>query len=132
MSPQRDAVLVEAAFRMALGRRHPTASLIHHSNRGSHYTSASYQALLRDHGMMPSMSRKGDCFDHALMESVWGTLKTECAERHQFSTYHEARTVLFEYIEVFSNCQRLHSALGYQCPAHFEQTVIASDSSLTP
>ena len=109
-----------------------TAGLIHHSDRGSQYTSGTYRALLMEHGITLSMSRKGNCWDNALMESVWGTLKTECADRHIFATSQEARTMLFEYMEVFYNRQRLHSALGYQSPVHFEQTAVSSDSSPTP
>jgi putative transposase len=132
MSPRRDEALVETALRMALGRRQLTEGLIHHSDRGSQYTSASYRSLLGEHGITLSMSRKGNCWDNALMESVWGTLKTECVERHTFATYQEARTILFEYVEVFYNRLRLHSALGYQSPTHFEQTAISSDSFPTP
>jgi putative transposase len=132
MSPLRDEALITSALQMALGRRQPTVDLIHHSDRGSQYTSSRYRALLADHGITLSMSRKGDCFDNALMESVWGTLKTECAERHQFTTHQEAQTVLFEYIEVFYNRQRLHSSLGYHSPVHFEQATMSSDSSPTP
>ncbi len=132
MSALRDEALVTAALQMALGRRQLSTVLIHHSDRGSQYTSGAYRALLADHGIILSMSRKGDCWDNALMESVWGTLKSECGERYVFATHQEARTVLFEYIEVFYNRQRLHSALGYQSPAHFEQTAVSSDSSPTP
>jgi putative transposase len=132
MSPVRDGALVEAALHMALGRRQPSAALIHHSDRGSQYTSGPYRALLLEHDITLSMSRKGNCWDNALMESVWGTLKTECTDRHIFATYQEAKTILFEDIEVFYHRQRLHSALGFQSPAHFEQTAISSDSSPTP
>jgi putative transposase len=132
MSPLRDEALVTAALQMALGRRQISANLIHHSDRGSQYTSSTYHALLADHGITLSMSRKGNCWDNALMESVWGTLKAECVERHQFATHRQAQTILFEYIEVFYNRQRLHSALGYHSPADFEQLAVASDSSPTP
>ncbi|MBA3822837.1 MAG: transposase [Ktedonobacterales bacterium] len=82
--------------------------------------------------MTLSMCRKGNCWDNALMDSVWGTLKMECADHHVFATYQEARTILFAYLEVFDHRQRLHSALGCQSPAHSEQTAISSDSSPTP
>jgi putative transposase len=132
MSPTRDERLVEDALHMALGRRQPAEGLLHHSDRGSQYTSSAYRALLAEHGVTVSMSRKGDCWDNALMESVWATLKGECADRYVFASHQEARTMLFEYLEVFYNRQRIHSSLGYQSPAHFEQASISSDSSMTP
>jgi putative transposase len=131
MSPTRDERLVEDALHMALGRRHPVEGLLHHSDRGSQYTSSAYRALLAEHGVTVSMSRKGDCWDNALMESVWATVKGECADRHVFVSHQVARAILFEYLEVFYNRQRIHSALGYQSPAHFEQTAVSSDSSCT-
>ncbi len=132
MSTTRDEAWVEAALQMALSRRQIGANLLHHTDRGSQYTSGSYRALLVEQGMTVSMSRKGDGWDNALMESVWGTVKTECVERHEFATHQEARAILFEYREVFSNRQRVHSALDYQSPVPFEQASVSSDSLPTP
>lgn len=113
--------LVEGALGMALTHRRPLpgAGLVHHSDRGSQYASASFQTLLDTHGIMCSMSRKGDCYDNAMMESFIGTLKTELDE--PLAGHASARRALFEYIEVFYNRQRLHSALDYQSPAAYEQ-----------
>ena len=113
MSARRDATLVEDALRMALKRRHPHAGLLHHSDRGSQYTSADYQEQLAQAGIAVSMSRKGNCYDNAMMESFFGTLKAECVERQVYQTRREARQSIFEYIETFYNRQRLHSSLGY-------------------
>lgn len=121
MDAHRDEQLVVAALRMALAHRRPHAPLLHHSDRGSQYTSAAYQAELAHAGITVSMSRKGDCYDNALMESFFATLKAECADRAHFQTQAEAQTCLFDYLEVFYNRQRLHSALGYRAPITFEQ-----------
>jgi putative transposase len=112
--------LIETAFQMAVGRCHPPAGLIHHSDRGSQYTSNDYQKTLRDHQVMPSMSRTGNCYDNALAESFFSTLKFECVIE-PFQSVSEARQTIFEYIEVWYNQQRLHSSLDYQSPAVFEQ-----------
>jgi putative transposase len=112
--------LIETAFQMAVGRCHPPAGLIHHSDRGSQYTSNDYQKTLRDHQVMPSMSRTGNCYDNALAESFFSTLKFECVIE-PFQSVSEARQTIFEYIEVWYNRQRLHSSLDYQSPAVFEQ-----------
>lgn len=82
MSAHRDEQLVEDALQMALSRRHPNAGLLHHTDRGSQYTSGPYRAVLQARGITMSMSKKGDCYDNALMESFWGTMKTECVDRH--------------------------------------------------
>ena len=121
MGKERDEELITNAALMALARRHPGAGLLHHSDRGSQYTSAGYQALLKQHGIEISMSRKGDCYDNALMESFFGTLKEECVERQKFQTRAEARKVVFEYLEVFYNRQRKHSSLGYVSPTTYEK-----------
>jgi putative transposase len=94
-------------------------ALIHHSDRGVQYASCSFQKLLADHDVVCSMSRRGDCYDNAMMESFFGTLKTELDE--PLPNRAAARLALFEYIEVFYNRQRLHSALGYCSPATYEQ-----------
>lgn len=120
MDERLETTLVEAALRMALIQRQPEAGLLHHSDRGSQYASDAYRALLAQHTIQVSMSRTGNCYDNAMKESFWATLKTECATQ-PFATRAQARSTLFEYIEVFYNRQRLHSALGYQSPEQFEQ-----------
>jgi putative transposase len=119
MAEQMDAALVEAALRMALQGRQPAATLLHHSDQGSQYTSATYQSSLSTANIQRSMSRVGNCYDNAVAESFFGTLKAECVTG-QFSTQALARTAIFEYIEVWYNRQRLHSTLGYLSPAEFE------------
>jgi transposase InsO family protein len=121
MGKERDEQLITKAAEMALARRHPGAGLLHHSDRGSQYTSEGYQTLLKQHGIEISMSRKGDCYDNALMESFFGTFKEECVERQKFQTRSEAKQIIFEYLEVFYNRQRKHSSLGYVSPAIYEK-----------
>lgn len=125
MGAQRDGKLVEEALNMALLKRHPAPGLLHHSDRGSQYTSTSYQTKLEEAGIEISMSRKGDCYDNALVESFNGTLKSEGVDRQSFSTRSQARSVVFEYLEVFYNRQRLHSSLGYMAPQVFEHLTIS-------
>lgn len=121
MGKERDEQLITFAAVMALERRRPGAGLLHHSDRGSQYTSQGYQMLLKAHGIAISMSRKGDCYDNALMESFFGTVKEECVEHQKYKTRAEARQSLFEYLEVFYNRQRKHSSLGYVSPATYEK-----------
>ena len=128
MGKERDEYLVTKAGVMALEQRHPRAGLMHHSDRGSQYTSQGYLALLQGHGIQVSMSRKGDCYDNALMESFFGTLKEECVEHQTYQTRAEARTSVFEYIQVFYNRQRKHSSLGYVSPITYEQMKGATNS----
>jgi putative transposase len=111
--------LVEDALKMALGRRFPLDGLLHHSDRGSQYTSEAVRALLREHAIQVSMSGVGNCYDNSPMESFFGTLKTECAT-YRFASQAEARRAIFEYLEVWYNRQRLHSAIGYHTPAELE------------
>jgi putative transposase len=120
MSAYRDEALVMAALRMALAQRVLVGDLIHHTDRGSQYTADDYLALLKAHGVTLSMSGKGDPYDNAMMESFFSTLRAECTERHHFTTRETARLVIFEYVMVLYNRQRLHSALGYCCPVDFE------------
>jgi len=120
MSEHMDTALVETALYMALRTRQPKATLLHHSDQGSQYTSAAYQSSLTDWSIQPSMSRVSNCYDNAVAESFFGTLKAECVT-HQFATHAQARTAIFEYIEVWYNRQRLHSSLGYLSPMAFEQ-----------
>jgi transposase InsO family protein len=121
MSGVRDERLVEAALWMALIGRQPAGNLLHYSHRGSQYTSRSYKAVLEHYGIELSMSRKGNCWDNAVLESFFGTLKAECTDRRSFVSRQEAKTVIFEYMEVFYNRQRLHSSLGYVSPEKFEK-----------
>jgi transposase InsO family protein len=112
--------LVSAALHQARTQRQPTHGCLHHSDRGCQYASAEYRRLLAAHGLEASMSRAGNCYDNAAMESFWSTLKNELVHRQTFATRAEARTAIFEYVEVFYNRQRLHSALGYKSPVDFE------------
>jgi putative transposase len=114
-----DRHLVIKALQMALKRRCPDSGLLHHSDRGSQYASEEFQKALEAHGITCSMSRRGDCYDNAAMESWFGTLKTELGE--SFDTHAEAKRQLFDYIEVFYNRRRRHSSLGYLSPAEFER-----------
>lgn len=120
MADHIEAILVEDALKMALGRRLPDTDLLHHSDQGSQYTSSRVQSLLAAHHIQVSMSGVGNCYDNAPAESLIGTLKTECIT-YQFATRVEARRVIFEYIEVWYNRQRLHSSLGYVPPVEFER-----------
>lgn len=120
MDEHMDAALVQKAWHMALSQRNPSAELLHHSDQGRQYTSQLYQQSLAVLPCRVSMSRVGNCYDNAVVESFFATLKTECAD-HQFATRAQARTAIFEYIEAWYNRQRLHSALGYLSPLEFEQ-----------
>jgi putative transposase len=120
MSERIDKALVEQALAMAQARRQPTTTVLHHSDRGSQYASHDYQAALARGHFTVSMSRTGNCWDNAMKESFFATLKTECATV-PFATRAQARTAIFEYIEVWYNRQRLHSALGYLSPEQFER-----------
>lgn len=120
MSDRMTSDLVIGALAMAVERRRPPAGLIHHSDRGSQYASRAFQELLAAHGMVCSMSRKADVYDNAVMESFYGTLKTELVHLARYATRQEAKQAIFDWIEVFYNRQRLHSSLGYKAPADFE------------
>ena len=120
MADHMETSLVENALRMALARRHPAAGFLHHSDQGSQYTSLSFQRQLLTLKCQVSMSRTGNCYDNAVMESFFSTLKTECVTG-QFESRVHARRAIFEYIEVWYNRQRLHSSLGYLSPVQFEQ-----------
>jgi transposase InsO family protein len=121
MGARLDATLPQAALRQALIRRGGHhRGLIHHSDQGVQYASILYQQTLKTHGLISSMSRKAHCEDNAHMESFWGTLKAERVDGSVFLTRDEARRAIFEYVEVFYNRVRLHSALGHQSPVDFE------------
>ena len=120
MGQTMTAQLVIDAMEMAVRTREPGAGLLHHSDRGVQYTCGRYREFLSMHGIDVSMSRKGNCYDNAVLESFWGKLKTEAVYQQRFTTRASARAALFDYIEVFYNRQRLHSALGYLSPEQFE------------
>jgi putative transposase len=120
MADHMEASLVEDALKMALQQRQPEAGLLHHSDQGRQYTSVAYQNRLANAHCQVSMSRTGNCYDNAAMESFFGTLKTECASQ-PFATRAQARTAIFEFIEAWYNRQRLHSSLDYLSPIEFEQ-----------
>jgi putative transposase len=123
MANHRRAELVNQALAMALCQRQPAAGLIMHTDRGSQYGADSYRQLLTQHGIQPSMSRKGNCWDNAVAESFFHTLKTELVYLERFDTHEYAQTAVFEYIEVFYNRQRCHSANGYLAPLAYEQAL---------
>lgn len=112
--------LTLGALKMAINRRKPERGLIHHSDRGSQYACPDYQRLLKAHGMISSMSRKGDCWDNAVVESFFRSLKTEFVYFEEFQTREEGKSKTFEWVEVFYNRQRIHSTLGYKTPVEYE------------
>jgi transposase InsO family protein len=125
MADHLETSLASEALQMALIHRggiHPghRKGLLHHSDRGVQYASEDYQRLLSSHGLTASMSGKGDCWDNAMMESFWATLKTELIHQNHYATRDHAKAAIFEYIEVFYNRKRLHSSLGYVSPESFE------------
>jgi putative transposase len=119
--------LVLDAFEQAIQRQHPPFGLLVHSDRGSQYSSDAVRTLLRHHGFGQSMSRKGDCWDNAPMESFFKTLKVELVYREHYATRDDARRSIFEYVEIFYNRQRMHSALNYLAPDAFEAIILSSD-----
>lgn len=120
MSSQIDATLVERALRMALYQRHPGKGLLHHSDRGVQYASHQVRDILAANQIQVSMSGTGNCYDNAVIESFWGTLKNEWVHHQKYKTRSQARTDIFGYIEGFYNTVRLHSTLGYLSPSEFE------------
>ena len=120
MGPRLTADLAQAALTMALWRRQPATGLLHHSDRGVQYASGDYQRLLADGGHRCSMSRKGNYWDNAVVESFFATLRKEVIHDRRYPTREEAKQDVFEWIEVFYNRQRRHSTLGYRSPAEFE------------
>jgi putative transposase len=121
MSTHNDEALTLAALQMAIDHRQPSAGLLHHSDRGTTYASGTYQDVLMQHGMICSMSRKGNCWDNAVVESFFSTLDIECANQRPFSSRSAARREVVEYILGFYNPTRLHSSLGYMSPMEFER-----------
>ena len=122
ISSANDRSLTIQALTMALKRRCPETGLLHHSDRGSPYASADYQAILAGHGITCSMSRRGDCFDNAVMEAFFSRVKMELSDR--FESADQAKRALFEYLEVFHNQRRRHSTIGYVSPAVFERRAL--------
>jgi putative transposase len=120
MSQRIDTPLVLKALGMALRHRQPTAPLLCHSDRGAQYAAADYRQALTDAGLRASMSRKGNCYDNATMESFWSTLKWELVYRRDFASHAQAQAAIFDYIEAFYNRQRSHSALNFLSPVDFE------------
>jgi transposase InsO family protein len=120
MGPRLTAGLATDALTMALMRRKPATGLLHHSDRGVQYAAHDYQRMLSNHGIACSMSRKGNCWDNACVESFFRTLKVECVYHRRYQTREEAKQDVFQWIEVFYNRQRRHSTLGYRSPAEFE------------
>ncbi len=121
MAERMTQELTSRALFRAVQQKRPKAGLIHHSDRGSQYCSHDYQNLPEQFGMKPSMSRKGNCYDNAPMESFWGSLKNELVHHCRYATRPEAEASIREYIEIFYNRQRRHSRLGYLAPAVFSQ-----------
>jgi transposase InsO family protein len=111
------------AVEMALRARKPGSDLLHHSDRGVQYASIDYRLLLKSHDVAVSMSRVGNCYDNAAMESFWGTLKTEWVYRQDYATREEARQSIFKYIECWYNRKRRHSSIGYKSPEQFEASL---------
>ena len=120
MSAGVDRSLVLKSLAMAINGRQPEDGVLHHSDRGSQYASDDYQAALRASGFIGSMSRRGNCYDNAVMESFFHTLKVECVYPKQYATRSEARMDLFDWIETFYNRRRRHSSLDYISPVEFE------------
>ena len=114
------AQLVCDALTMALWQRKPKAGLLHHSDRGSQYASRQFRQLLKTHRVTGSMSRKGDCWDNAVVESFFGTLKQERVQWRHYQTRHAAQQDILQYITMFYNSQRLHSYLDYRSPSQYE------------
>ena len=129
MQTRLDRSLVVNAVQAALGQRRPGSGLLHHSDRGSQYASSDFQSLLNAQGIRCSMSRRGNCWDNAPVESFFGTLKQELVNRCHFTTREMARQEVFAYIEVWYNRQRRHSSLGYVSPVEFEQRALQLSAS---
>lgn len=121
MGNSNNRQLVCDALNMAIQHRQPQPGLLHHSDQGITYTSTQYRALLHQHQMISSMSRKGNCHDNAVAESFFANLKNELIYHQDFKTRSEARTAIFDYIELFYNRKRLHQTLNYQTPEGYER-----------
>ena len=126
MANHMRASLVNDAFLMAIWKRKPSSGLIWHTDRGSQYASDSHRAILKEHSVIQSMSRKGNCWDNAVAESFFHTLKTELVHQQEFEDQEEAKDAIFEYIEVFYNQNRIHSANNYKSPVEYEKLTKAA------
>jgi putative transposase len=125
MGSRLTSELAQTALRNAIDGQPPKPGLVIHSDRGKEYYAGEYQQLLKRYGLICSMSRRGDCYDNAVMESFFHSLKVEEVHHQDFRTRSEARAVLFDHIEIFYNRQRLHSSIGYQSPIEFGQRSVA-------
>ena len=125
MSNKQDRYLVKDALLMAIEARKPKPGLIHHTDQGCQYTSRDYQAILAEHEIIPSASRKGNCYDNAVAESFFSHLKNELIYHQDYADRNEARSAIFDYIEVFYNRQRLHQTLDYKTPVEYEMMNVA-------
>ncbi len=121
MSNRIDKELTQDALEMAFINRNPTTVVMHHSDQGKEYTNNDYQDLLKERNMLVSMSRKANCYDNAVVESFFKTIKAELARKTKFKTQDEAKSAIFEYIEIFYNRKRMHSTLGYLSPMEYER-----------
>ena len=121
MGKRVDKELTQSALKMALANREPNHPALHHSDQGAEYTNKDYQALLNENQMGISMSRKANCYDNAVAESFFKTIKSELTRKQRFKTQDEAKSAIFEYIEIFYNRKRLHSTLGYLSPMEYER-----------
>jgi len=121
MSAKNNQPLITDALQMAIEHRQPAPGLVHHTDQGTVYASVAYRAIMKQHGMIASMSRKGDCWDNAVAESFFSNLKNELTWHRTFNTRDEARAAIFDYIEVFYNRQRSHQTLGYLSPVRYEE-----------
>jgi transposase InsO family protein len=126
MGSSNNGQLVQDSLNMAIHQRKPTRGLIHHTDRGSTYAAAPYKAIQDKHGMIASMSRKRDCWDNAVAESFFSNLKNELTYWAIFNSRDQARSAIFEYIEIFYNRQRLHQTLDYVSPEAFEQKMMVA------
>jgi putative transposase len=121
MSERIDSKLVTEALRMAIEQRKPQNGLVHHSDRGVQYACEDFQELLKAEGIVCSMSRRGDCWDNACMESFFGSFKMEWMAGKQYKNFEEAKKDIFKYVELFYNRRRRHASLGYVSPAAYEE-----------
>jgi putative transposase len=131
MRPDLKSDLVVDAVAMAVARRKPPAGVVHHSDRGSQYTSLAFGTTLRDSGLVASMGSRGDAYDNALAESFMSTIKTELVNRETWKTHDQARLAVFRYIETFYNPLRRHSALGIRSPDEYEQMITTRSAAAT-
>ena len=122
--------IVNNALEMAIKRRNPPKGLIYHTDRGSQYASYEHKNLLEKHGIVQSMSKKGDCWDNAVAESFFHSLKTELIHHEKFLTRSQANEKIFEYIEIFYNRKRIHSTNNYMSPSEFEEKMLQREIAI--